>query len=144
MANSKNLVKGDAAHSLTAEEQSIGGKKSGETRRKKADMRKAVENILNSEYSVKGSEEKISGIDALALNLFKIAQDTKNKQCISATRLLLEIYGQDKSPMEQKMAKAQLDILKAKAKLLKGGDENTFKKLDDILASLENTANEAK
>ena len=142
MANEQNLR--PTEYKLSKEEAKKGGKKSGETRRKKADMRKAVENILNSEYSVKGSEEKISGIDALALNLFKIAQDTKNKQCISATRLLLEIYGQDKSPMEQKMAKAQLDILKAKAKLLKGGDENAFKKLDDILASLENTANEAK
>ena len=143
MANKEdNLQPG--VYQLSVDEAKKGGKNSGKTRKAKADMRKAVANILNSEYDVKGRDDKITGVDALALNLFRIAQDSKNKQCISATRLLLEIYGQDKSPMEQKMAKAQLDILKAKAKLLKGGDENTYKKLDDILASLENTANEAK
>lgn len=41
MANKQNLIPG--AHKLTSEEQSEGGKKSGETRRLKAAVKKALE-----------------------------------------------------------------------------------------------------
>ena len=43
MANEQNLVKGDEAHTLTAEEASRGGKRSAEVRREKRDLRKALE-----------------------------------------------------------------------------------------------------
>lgn len=139
MANEQNLK--PTEYKLSKEEAKKGGKKSGETRRRKADMRKAVANILNAEYNIKGQDDKITGVDALAINLFQIAQDKKNKQCLQATRLLLEIYGQDKSPIAEEIQKTELEILKAKANLMKCGDDEALSKLDSILAKMENKAN---
>lgn len=66
MANNQNLVKGDEAHKLTAEEQSAGGKASGRARRQKADLRKACEMLL--EMDIKGKDGTIkSGAEAIAL-----------------------------------------------------------------------------
>lgn len=52
-----NLVKGDEAHKLTAEEQSMGGKASAEARRKKRDLREALEILLDKEYTDKKTGE---------------------------------------------------------------------------------------
>ena len=46
VANEKNLI--PQAHVLTVEEQSEGGRKSGEVRREKATMKKRLEELLNS------------------------------------------------------------------------------------------------
>ena len=141
MANEQNLK---PQSERTKEEQRViarqGGIKSGETRRRKADMRKAVANILNAEYNIKGKDEKLTGIDVLAINLFKIAQDPKNKQNIQATKMLLEIYGQDKNPIDEKIAKAQLKLLKTKIDMLTQGDTSSLDKLDEILKELQNNA----
>lgn len=45
MAKEDNLIPG--AHKLTLEEQSAGGKRSGEVRKEKATMRKTLEMLLN-------------------------------------------------------------------------------------------------
>ena len=43
MANEQNLIKGGAAHRLTVEEASKGGKASGEARRRKREIREIME-----------------------------------------------------------------------------------------------------
>ena len=53
MANEQNLVRGDEAHKLTAEEQSMGGKASGEARRQKRDLRLALEMLLEKDFTDK-------------------------------------------------------------------------------------------
>lgn len=46
MANEQNLK--PAAHPLTVEEASKGGKNSGKTRRRKADLRRMAQEVLDS------------------------------------------------------------------------------------------------
>ena len=66
MANEQNLVRGEEAHKLTAEEQSAGGKASAEARRRKRDLRLALEALLEKDiYSKEG--ELMSGAEAIAL-----------------------------------------------------------------------------
>ena len=88
--NEKNLIPGQ--HKLTVEEQSAGGRKSGKARSKKADIKATVQDILNDEYREKNSGRKLSGVAVLVLNLFQIAADPKNKQCITAMKMIFDIY----------------------------------------------------
>lgn len=75
--NNKNLVKGDSAHKLTAEEQSRAGKISGEVRRQRRDIKRAAEAILEELYTLKdkntGEKRTMSGAEAIILKQFEKA-----------------------------------------------------------------------
>lgn len=66
MANEQNLLKGDDVHKLTAAEASKGGKASGEARRRKRDIRLALEALLEKDVQTK-TGETLSGAEAIAL-----------------------------------------------------------------------------
>lgn len=138
MANEQNLIPG--GHKLTREEQSRAGKKSGETRRQKAQIRKSVEMILNQDHKTK-SGEIISGMDAIALSMFKTAYDPKNKNNVYAAKFLLELIGQSQSPLDAKEQKVRIKIAETQAKQMQSGTETQFSKLDEILENLKETAN---
>ena len=53
MANEQNLLKGDEKHTFTPEEHSKGGKASAEARRKKRDLRLALEILLEKDFKDK-------------------------------------------------------------------------------------------
>jgi hypothetical protein len=72
MANEQNLVRGADAHKLTAEEASKGGKRSGEVRRQKRDLRQALEMLLEKSFSDKNGKE-ITGTEAITAKLFEQA-----------------------------------------------------------------------
>lgn len=72
MANEKNLVRGSEAHKLTAEEASRGGKRSGEVRRERRDLRRAMEALLDKTFKGKNGEE-LSGAEAIAVKQFEKA-----------------------------------------------------------------------
>ena len=64
MANEQNLV--PQAHVLTVDEQSKAGIASGEARRRKRDIRLALEALLEKTYKGRGGEE-LSGAEAIAV-----------------------------------------------------------------------------
>lgn len=90
MANEQNLVRGDEAHKLTAEEQSRGGKASGKARREKRKMREALEELLAREYS-DNNGNTVDGTMALMTRTFKQAMDGD----MQAIRFIRETTGQD-------------------------------------------------
>ena len=119
--NEKNLIPGQ--HKLTVEEQSAGGRKSGKARNKKADIKATVQDILNDEYSDK-SGRKLSGVAVLVVNLFKIAADPKNKQCLTAMKMIFDIYNdKDKNKLLDQKTKAEIKLLEAKLNALTGENE---------------------
>lgn len=125
--NEKNLEKGKATQFQAGEEQAItarkGGKKSGESRRKKADIKATVQDILNDEYSDK-SGRKLSGVAVLVVNLFKIAADPKNKQCLTAMKMIFDIYNdKDKNKLLDQKTKAEIKLLEAKLNAISGSNE---------------------
>lgn len=71
MANEQNLI--PEAHKLTLEEQSAGGKASGEARRQKRDLRRALEILLEKTVSKDKDGKEISGAEAMALKQFEKA-----------------------------------------------------------------------
>ena len=133
--NEKNLIPGQ--HKLTVEEQSAGGRKSGKARNKKADIKATVQDILNDEYSDK-SGRKLSGVAVLVVNLFKIAADPKNKQCITAMKMIFDIYNdKDKNKLLDQKTKAEIKLLEAKLNALTGEKEKDDQKLDQIIEALK-------
>ena len=64
MANEQNLR--PAEYKLSVEEQKKGGVKSGEARRRKRDLRLAMQKLLEDEYTTSDGS-KISGAEAIAL-----------------------------------------------------------------------------
>lgn len=65
MANEQNLVKGGEAHRLTAEEQSMGGKASGEARRRKKELRELATTWLESEVGKDKKGNSLTGAEAM-------------------------------------------------------------------------------
>ena len=94
MANEQNLVRGDEAHKLTAEEASKGGKASAEARRKKRDLRLALEILLEKEYKDKSGKE-VTGAEAVSTKLFEKAM----KGDVRAYETIRDTVGQ--KPVEQ-------------------------------------------
>lgn len=88
MANERNLV--PQAHVLSVDEASKGGKASAETRRKKRDIRLALEALLEKTYKGKNGEE-LTGAEAIAVKqmekalkgdtrAFEIVRDTAGQK----------------------------------------------------------------
>ena len=67
MANKKNLLKGDERHKFTPEEHSKGGQASAEARRKKRDLRRALEALLEKNMTAKDGTQ-MTGIFEQALH----------------------------------------------------------------------------
>lgn len=89
MANKNdNLI--PEAHKLTLEEQSAGGKRSGEVRREKATMKKTLEMLLN-ETNKKG----ITYRELATLGLLKGAIDGKAENYKTIVQLLGELQEQE-------------------------------------------------
>lgn len=121
MANEQNLIPN--GYKLTLEEQKKGGKKSGEVRRKRADMRKAAQAILDGVYKAEDGTE-ITGAEMLVMTLLEIAKNKKNKQAIPAIKLLMELTGNNRTEEDVKKLKAEIKLIEAKAKLMNGGSSS--------------------
>ena len=87
MANPSTLI--PEAHKLTLEDQSNGGKKSGEVRRENAAMRKQLEMLLNS----KNDKGKTYG-DLVSLGLIVNAIDKNKGGNPKAYELIAKMLGQ--------------------------------------------------
>lgn len=94
MANSRNLRPGE--YKLSQEEAKKGGIASGESRRRKRDLRQALEMLLEKEYK-NGKGETITGTEAVAAKLFEQAM----KGNIKAFETLRDTVGQ--KPVEKVM-----------------------------------------
>jgi hypothetical protein len=103
MANEQNLIPG--GHKLTQEEQSKGGKASGEARRNKKLLRDCIDYLLEREdkatIGVDGSP--MSGAEQLAYNLFiKALTETDTGKAAKAFEVLRDTAGQ--KPVEKVQA----------------------------------------
>lgn len=94
MARTENLI--PQAHKLTVEEQSNGGKASAEARRKKRDLRLAIEALLEKDYTSKNGET-VSGAEAIAIKQFEKAMKGDTR----AFEVLRDTAGQ--KPIEKVM-----------------------------------------
>lgn len=98
-----------------------GGIASGKARKQKADMRKAVQGILDGKFVVEG--EQLTGAEAMAKRLFALALEEDGKQNIAAMKLIVELTNQDKNKLLDQKTKAEIKLLEAKLNALTGENE---------------------
>lgn len=92
-----NLKNGNPDHILTTEEQRLAGIKSGETRRKKKQLREILDALLEREVGKDKDGNSITGAEAMALKAVKAAQNGDWK----AWELVRDTAGQ--KPVEKVM-----------------------------------------
>ena len=108
MANEQNLRPSE--YKLTQEEQKKGGIASGEARRRKRDIRMALEALLEKEYTDK-SGNVMTGVEAIALKqmekamkgdtrAFEVVRDTVGQKPIERLQVT-EISQQDIDEVEE-------------------------------------------
>lgn len=111
MANEQNLKNFDS--NQDREEAAKNGKKggiaSGAARRRKRDIRKALEGRVHETYTDRDGN-KLEGLDMLAATLFKIATNPNHKQVITAQRLIFELLEMDKGTDDKKRIKQALKL----------------------------------
>lgn len=119
MANDDNL-KGHGFNEITAERQreiaKKGGKASAETRKKRKDIRLAIESLLEREYKGKGGES-LSGAEAIAIKQMEKALrgDTK------AFEVIRDTSGQ--KPVEKVMvAEVSQDVINEVERMVLGDE----------------------
>ena len=117
--NEENLKPSE--YKLSQEEAKKGGINSGKARRKKADMRDAVQAMLDGEYKSDGA--KITGAEAMAKKLFALALEKNGKQNIAAIKLIIELTSQSSNALIDKKTKAEIKLLEAKLNALTGENE---------------------
>lgn len=122
--NDKNL-EGRGFDSRTTEEQREiarqGGKASGKVRKQKADMRKAVQAMLDGEYT--SSEGQLTGAEVMAKKLFALALEKDGKQNIAAMKLIVELTNRNDNSLLDKKTKAEIKLLEAKLNAITGENE---------------------
>lgn len=129
--NTENLI---PLNQRTKEEQreiaKIGGVCSGKSRKRKAELRKIVQNLLDGDYTMtdeNGEVMELTGAEAIAYRLFATAMDEKNKNCLAAIKLIIDIVGQSGNQLDEKKKKTEIKYLEARTKLLSGSDEEDGK-----------------
>lgn len=73
MANEQNLI--PEAHKLTVEEQSAGGKASGEARRRKKQLREILDELMERKAGKDSDGNEITTAEAMAIQAVKAAMN---------------------------------------------------------------------
>lgn len=140
MANEQNLIpNSERTPSELREQTRKGGVNSGKARKRKADLRKIAQQVLDGTYTDSNTGAQMTG-EELVLNSIVANLHPNSKHWGKAMDLLVELLGADKSREEKQQIKAQTALLKAKVDVLTGADTSALDRLDAILEGMKNNA----
>lgn len=140
MANEQNLIpNSERTPSELREQTRKGGVNSGKARKRKADLRKIAQQVLDGTYTDINTGAQMTG-EELVLNSIVANLHPNSKHWGKAMDLLVELLGADKSREEKQQIKAQTALLKAKVDVLTGADTSALDRLDAILEGMKNNA----
>lgn len=136
--NDENLKAGKATQFKSGDKQgkSEAGKASGRSRRQKADMRHAMQDLLANTYKQADGAE-ITGTNALVLTAMKQALDPDSKNWAKAFEYVMKLTGMDKNPEELKMMLARAMLIQAQAETIKKIGDTSSGKLLELLNGLK-------
>ncbi len=140
MANEQNLKSiSERSASEQREMRSKGGINSGKTRKRKSDLRRMAQEVLDGTYTDKNGN-KFTGEEAVIKGLIANLTDPKGKNWGKAMDLLIQLIGANKSKEEKQLMKTQIKILQTKAELMAGADTSALDHLDEILKEMRKNA----
>lgn len=136
MANEQNLIPGNKLSPEEARENGRkGGIQSGKARKRKADLRKAAQAILDGTFTDKNGKP-FTGEEAFKNSLLANLANPNSKNWGKAIDVFVKLTGADMSREEKQQIKAQTALIKAKAELLNVSDDSVLEKLDDVLKQI--------
>lgn len=118
-----------------------GGINSGESRRKRADLRRLAQAFLDGTYKDKDGNEA-TGAELFIRSLVDALCNPSGKNWGKAMELLIQLTGADVSKAEIDREKAETQLIKAKIKQLETKFEHTEIEFDNFLEALNATAAE--
>ena len=101
----------------------MGGKASGEARRRKADMRRLANDVLNGEYTMKNGE-KITGYEIMLRGIVQNLSDVKSRNWGKSIDVLLQLSGAYMTKEQIAKIKAETKLTQAKIKAMESGGSN--------------------
>lgn len=143
MANNQNLKpfeKGCRTNEEAVEIGRKGGINSGKARRRKADLRKIAQSVLDGTFTDKNGKE-FTGEGAVLNSILANIANPDSRNWGKAMDLLIQLTNANKSKEELKAAKAQAAILQAKLDMLTSADTTALDKLDGLLKEMRDHAN---
>lgn len=112
-------IKGYGFHERTAEEQREiarkGGKASGAARRRKADLRRMAQDILDGTYTDKNGKP-FTGAELIQNGLMQNLSNPNSKNWGKAMDIFIQLTSAGMSPEQKAKLKAETQLAKAKAK----------------------------
>ena len=138
----ENLKAGEATRFKAGAEQAEvarkGGKASVEARRKKADLRRMAQTVLDGTYKDTNGND-VSGEELVIRSLVKNLANTNGRNWGKAVDILIQLTGSSLTPEQKAKIKAETALAKAKAKALTGtGDDSVAD--DGLLEALRGSA----
>ena len=142
MANPENLIpNSERSPSELREQTRKGGIASGKARRQKADLRKAMQEALNSTFT-DSKGKKATGQEIVMAGLIANLSDPKARNWGKAVEVMLLLTGQSMTKEQIAKIKAETELTKAKTKAIQqdGGslaDIEDLSPLADLLRGKE-------
>lgn len=117
MANEQNLkpFAEDQSREEAVKNGRKGGKASGAARRRKADLRRMAQDILDGTYKDKNGKP-FSGADLIQNGLMQNLSNPNSKNWGKAMDIFIQLTGANMSPEQKAKLKAETQLAKAKAK----------------------------
>lgn len=137
MANEQNLkpFTSEQSREEAVKNGSKGGINSGKARKRKADLRRMAQEVLDGTYKDKHGKE-FTGEEAVIQGIVANLADPKGKNWGKAMDLLISLLGANKCREEKQLLKAQTALIKAKVELMSGSDDSVLDKLDEVLRQI--------
>lgn len=125
--NDENLRPSE--YKLSQEEAKRGGIASGKARRAKADLRKAMQEALNSTFT-DSKGKKATGQEIVMAGLIANLSDPKARNWGKAVEVMLLLTGQNMTKEQIAKLKAEIELTKAKTKAISDG--NSTEDFEDL------------
>lgn len=125
--NDENLRPSE--YKLSQEEAKRGGIASGKARRAKADLRKAMQEALNSTFT-DSKGKKATGAEIVMAGLMANLSDPKARNWGKAVEVMLLLTGQNMTKEQIAKLKAEIELTKAKTKAISDG--NSTEDFEDL------------
>lgn len=143
MANEKNLIPhrftSDQDREAASRNGKKGGKACGAARRRKADMRRMAQAILDGTYKV--DESKLTGEEIARNGIIANLMNPDSKNWSKAIDLLIMLTGANLCPEQKSKLKSEAQLAKAKAKAADPTQVMSTIK-DNFIEALDGTAGE--
>lgn len=119
--NDENLRPSE--YKLSQEEAKRGGIASGKARRAKADLRKAMQEALNSTFT-DSKGKQATGAEIVMAGLMANLSDPKARNWGKAVEVMLLLTGQNMTKEQIAKIKAEIELTKAKTKAISDGNSS--------------------